>query len=73
MFFCLLYLFCQATDLDLIVKVLLVIRVKQVCNAVVGDLDGVITLQEHISGSQVPVNHPVLLQVIHTLKWQKCV
>ena len=30
-------------------------------------MDGVIILQEHISGSQVPVDHPVLLQVIHTL------
>lgn len=50
-----------ATDLRLIEKVLLIITVKQVCNAVVGHLGSVITLQEDVSGCQVPVHHLVLL------------
>lgn len=55
------------TDLGLVAIVLLVIRVEQVCNAIVWNLGSEIIIQEYISGSQVPVNHPVLFQVIHTL------
>lgn len=59
---------CSETDLDLVAEVLLVVRIQQVCDAIVGDLNGVITLQENISGSEVPVDHHVLLQVVHALR-----
>ncbi len=49
------------------VDVFLVVGIKEVCYPVVRDLDLVVVLQQDVAGSQVPVDHAVLLQVVHTL------
>lgn len=58
-------------DLRFTVDVFLVIWIKEVRHAVVGDLDLVVILQQDVASSQVPVDHAVLLQVVHALK-HKC-
>lgn len=50
------------------VDVFLVVRIKEVCYTVVRNLDLVVVLQQHVAGSQVPVDHAVLLQVEHALR-----
>lgn len=49
------------------VDVFLVIGIKEVCHAVVRDLDLVVVFQQDVPGSQVFVNHAVFFQVKHTL------
>lgn len=55
-------------NLGVCVDVFLVVRIKEVCYTVVRDLDLVVVLQQDVAGSQVPVDHAVLLQVVHTLR-----
>lgn len=55
-------------NLGVSVDVFLVIRIKEVCYTVIRDLDLVVVLQQDVAGSQVSVDHAVLLQVVHTLR-----
>lgn len=55
-------------DLSFTVDIFLVVWIKEVCHTVVGDLDLVVVLQQDVASSQVPVDHAVVLQVVHALK-----
>lgn len=55
-------------NLGFSVDIFLVVGIKEVCYTVVRDLDLVVVLQQDVAGSQVPVDHAVLLQVVHTLR-----
>lgn len=54
-------------DLRFTVDVFLVIWIKEVRHTIVGDLDLVVILQQDVASGQVPVDHAVLLQVVHAL------
>lgn len=55
-------------NLGVSVDVFLVVGVKEVCYTVVRDLDLVVILQQDVTGSQIPMDHAVLLQVEHPLR-----
>lgn len=50
------------------VDIFLFVGIKEICYTVVRDLDLVVIFQQDVAGSQVPVDHAVLLQVVHTLR-----
>lgn len=60
-------------NLGVSVDVFLVVGIEEVCYTVVRNLDLVVVLKQDVASGQVPVDHAVLLQVVHTLRQKTCI